>query len=596
MVVKCPSCGAVSRDLEFCDRCNADLAPPAAALPPATCPLIPHHAIRLTAEQTAHLTRPEAAVLVKVRRQALRLHWIGSDLWPRYRAAVETRCQATGPFLPPCRVIEDVTGRWVIAEASGRPATPWLAARLEEPLTELRRLVDFLEHLGRGLQLLRDAGFHWLTFDPCELELAPRGRGLWITNVDLQLLRIDECPPQLPINPHFVAPELLRGDGTRAGSATDVYHLALYGYCWLARLLPGGVLGQGLEAFGHALPALRVYNPRVPPGIPTVLARGYATQPHLRPATPAALCADLRAAMDRAERRAACAAPITWEIGNHTRAGRAKEALGRGNEDAVLARSFTDPPRALLAVADGITTCDVGNGAIASLVTCLALENTVDATCTAADFEPRLTAACRRAAENLLSWAKEHGQQHALLSGGELMGTTLTAVWLEGNRLQVANLGDSRLFLLGDGDLEQLTVDGDLGASLLAAGAPPEHVAELGVTAHALRDCVGGCDRTPDGKLIVAEQHNQPTFGRWSLLPGDMLVLCSDGLVEEGLYLEPGTMQRLLRDNADRPAQEIALLLADAADALQRLPSVAEPEGMGDNVSCIVIKVVSGEW
>jgi protein phosphatase len=171
------------------------------------------------------------------------------------------------------------------------------------------------------------------------------------------------------------------------------------------------------------------------------------------------------------------------------------------------------------------------------------------------------------------------------------MGTTLTAAWLQGNRLQLANLGDSRAYLFGGHFLEQLTVDGDLGASLLAAGTPPENIAELGELAHGLRECVGGCERTPDGRLTLAEQYNHPRFSTWTLLPGDIVILCSDGLVEEGYYLDPATLEKLLRNNAHRPAQELAVLLADAADALQRLPSPLEPEGRGDNISCLVIKV-----
>ena len=588
MVVKCAACGALSRDLEFCDRCNADLAPPAAALPPARCPLTADHSIQLTAEQTAQLTRPEAAVMLRVRRQPLRLHWIGADLWPRYRAAVLVRCQASCPVLPPCRIVEEGTGYWVIAEASGRGASPWLTERNDDLLAELRRMVNFLEQLGNSLQALRQAGFQWLTFDPRELELAPRGRGLWITNVDLQVAPVGQCPAQLPINPRFAAPELLRGE---AGTTTDVYHLALYGYFWLARLLPGGFLGQGLEAVGHVLPPLRVYCCNLPPGIAPVLARGHAVDPSARPSTPTELCAALRSAIGQAEERSTPGPSLTWDLGSHTRTGRAKEAQRRANEDAVLNRCYDRPSRALVAVADGITTCDVGNGAIASLLTCLALENSFDAGCDATDFEPRMTAACQRAAANLLSWAVEHGQQNILLDGGDLMGTTLTAAWLQDNQLHIANLGDSRVYLLGESYLEQLTVDGDLGAALLAAGAPPEHVVELGTMAHALRECVGGCDRTPEGGVTVAAQQNHPTFGRWSLRKGDIVVLCSDGLVEEGLYLEPSVMERLLRDNAQRPAQELAVLLADAADALQRLPSEAEPEGVGDNISCIVIKI-----
>jgi protein phosphatase len=284
---------------------------------------------------------------------------------------------------------------------------------------------------------------------------------------------------------------------------------------------------------------------------------------------------------------------LHWEIGGHTRAGRVKEACQRSNEDAILTRSYDNPNRTLIAVADGITTCDVGSGGLASLFTCLALDNTFGDHSSAEAFEASVTKACLRAAENLLSWAVERRQQKPLLEGGDLMGTTLTAAWIEGNQLQVANLGDSRVYLLGEDYLEQLTVDGDLGAHLLAGGAPPEHVAELGGMAHALRECVGGCQRTADGKLQLAAQHNRPRFSRWSLRSGDVVLLCSDGLVEEGVFLEQTVLEGLLRKHVSLPAQELALLLADKADALQRLPSTLEPEGAGDNISCIVVKFMA---
>jgi serine/threonine protein phosphatase PrpC len=595
MVVTCPMCGALSHDLEFCDRCNADLGPPAVAAPPRTCPLRPDRIVELTSQQITQLARPEAAVVLDTGQQKVRLHWIAREVWPMYRAGVERRCQVTCPVLPACQLIPVTTGFWIVAVASGRPACPWLPPAPEQGTKELRRMVDFLDRLGRSLQILREANLVWLSFDPRELEHDVYGQGLWITNLDLAVSALGQNPAQVRLNPRYAAPELFAANGGAVGPALDVYHLAIYGYYWLARLLPDGFLGKGLEAFGHHIPPLRLFCPGLAPGIAPILARGLALDPKIRPAMPAALCGGLRTAIDGAERRVAQVSQLHWQIGGHTRTGRAKQVLGRSNEDAILIRSFDKPARAFAAVADGISTCDVGSGGIASFLTGLALDNAFNAQCSAVDFERCMTSACYRAAENLLSWAKEQGKEKRLLEGGDLMGTTLTAVWLEDRHLQVANLGDSRVYLLGKHFLEQLTVDGDLGGSLLAAGAPPEHVAELGGMAHALRDCVGGCDSTPDGQLKVAEEHNRPTFSRWSLQPGDVVVMCSDGLVEEGLFLEPATMERLLRDHADRPAQELAELLADAADSLQRLPSPLEPDGTGDNISCIVIKISGPE-
>ena len=57
---------------------------------------------------------------------------------------------------------------------------------------------------------------------------------------------------------------------------------------------------------------------------------------------------------------------------------------------------------------------------------------------------------------------------------------------------------------------------------------------------------------------------------------------------------KPGS--KMLRHYAELPAKDLAVKLADAADALQRLPSPLEPQGFGDNISCIVIKVLAAVY
>src|SRR5262249_24755012 len=146
-------------------------------------------------------------------------------------------------------------------------------------------------------------------------------------------------------------------------------------------------------------------------------------------------------------------------------------------------------------------------------------------------FTRTVAAACRKASRELLDWALRQGHRDRLADGDDLMGTTLTSAWLEGNRLALANLGDSPASLMDGGAAEQLTVDGDLGSALLAAGVPPEDVREAGVTAKALRDCVGGCTRDANGEPAINDQYCMPTVTTWRLLPGDFVVLCTDGLV-----------------------------------------------------------------
>jgi serine/threonine protein phosphatase PrpC len=192
----------------------------------------------------------------------------------------------------------------------------------------------------------------------------------------------------------------------------------------------------------------------------------------------------------------------------------------------------------------------------------------------------------------LLEWAIAHGSRADLEAGKDLMGTTLTVGWLQDRELSVANLGDSRAYLVTNDLVEQLTVDGDLASDLLARGATPEEVRELGVMARALRECIGGCITTESGEVTILIDSCTPKITRWPLLPGDIVVLCTDGLVEEGYFLEPENVAEIVREHRDRSAPELALMLVDAADALQRVPTILEPDGFGDNVSCVVVKVV----
>jgi serine/threonine protein phosphatase PrpC len=591
MGVTCPACGGLSQDREFCDHCNADLLPPASSLCPSCCPLFVDEAVSLTPEQVALLSRPETATLIRARNQAWRVHWLPQQTWEASRAALEERQRHSLRCLPPCRLAIEEDGCWVFVDAAPARIRPWSEHVADDPIEDLRRLGRFLEPLARSLEELHERHLVWLTFDPREIEEVDGC--LRFTNMDLAVYPARKVPERLQATPSFAAPEVARFQGGDLGPATDVFHLALFAYYWLAGLLPYGFAGKGLESFGHSFPPLRTFARALPPGVAGVVARGLALEPRHRYPSPIAFCTALEKARARAERRWAHTAPVLWDIGLHTRVGRAKAARNRDNEDHVLARTFAGPDRALLAVADGITTCDIGSGALASLITCVILENAFDSESRHDSFPDRITEVSREGSETLLNWAIEKGYRDQLAAGRDLMGSTLLAGWLEGNALILANVGDSRAYLIDGPVIEQLTVDGDLGSELLTAGVPPEDVRSLGTMARGLRDCVGGCSVTADGELQIRDDFCRPALSRWPLLPGDVLVLCSDGLVEESAFLEPATMGEIVRSHPHLSADALAVQLAEAADALQRLPSSAEPDGFGDNISCIVIKIAN---
>jgi PPM family protein phosphatase len=145
------------------------------------------------------------------------------------------------------------------------------------------------------------------------------------------------------------------------------------------------------------------------------------------------------------------------------------------------------------------------------------------------------------------------------------MGTTVTAVALDDDdRYVVANVGDSRTYLLRDGALTQLTRDESLVQELidrgdLDAAAARRHPQRSLV----LRALDGDPDRRPALRALTAR-------------PGDRLLLCSDGLSDS---LDAATIERALGGTSRRATTERLIGLALAA-------------GARDNVSVVVADAV----
>src|SRR5262249_51520648 len=145
---------------------------------------------------------------------------------------------------------------------------------------------------------LHEAGLVWVNFDPLALERS--SDRVQITNLDLEVFRAGECPESLSVSPRYSPPEVCSFRAGRIGPATDVFHLSLYAYYWLAGLLPHGFPGRGLEAFHFEIPPLRIYRPHLPSGIAPVLERGLARDPAERFPSTVELMLELWAAAQRA--------------------------------------------------------------------------------------------------------------------------------------------------------------------------------------------------------------------------------------------------------------------------------------------------------
>lgn len=231
-------------------------------------------------------------------------------------------------------------------------------------------------------------------------------------------------------------------------------------------------------------------------------------------------------------------------VGARTDVGRVRQ----GNEDSYLA----EPP--LFAVADGMGGHLAGEVASATAVETI-LEAANDK---GANGPDDLKAYVQEA--NSAVWSK--AQDDAELQG---MGTTCTLLAVEGSSIHLAHVGDSRAYLMRDGELAQLTEDHTLVERMVREGRLSAEEAQQHPQRSIITRALG-----VDARVEVDTQ-TQP------VQPGDRLLLCSDGLTS---MVESGAIQTALATNPD-PQQ--------AADALVDLANEA---GGDDNITVVVLDVV----
>lgn len=143
------------------------------------------------------------------------------------------------------------------------------------------------------------------------------------------------------------------------------------------------------------------------------------------------------------------------------------------------------------------------------------------------------------------------------------MGATVVAAWLEGPRLSLAHVGDSRVYLLRAGTLEQLTADHSLVAEQVRQGLLTPQQAEVSELQNVLTRALGPHDEVG----IDAEEH--------MLLPGDTLLLCTDGV------------SRMVTDEEIASTLITSLTAQQAAD---RIIDLANENGGLDNSTAIVVR------
>jgi len=159
--------------------------------------------------------------------------------------------------------------------------------------------------------------------------------------------------------------------------------------------------------------------------------------------------------------------------------------------------------------------------------------------------------------------------EHPELAG---LGTTASVMLRVGNQVVIAHIGDSRVYLLREGNLSQVTVDHTFVQRLIDSGRITEEEAHSHPRRSVLMRVLGDVDATPEIDTMVLDSNE-----------GDVWMLCSDGLTTVVWSDELSEMMTGFEPGVD--VDVIANALVDAS----------LEGGAPDNVTVIVSRTVAGE-
>jgi protein phosphatase len=246
----------------------------------------------------------------------------------------------------------------------------------------------------------------------------------------------------------------------------------------------------------------------------------------------------------------------TWEVAGATDVGRVRAH----NEDSFL----VDAQRGVFLVADGMGGHAAGEiaSAIASEAVGAALRQGVDGGLGADDLGVVMRECMHQAHRSILNYSATKPETRG-------MGTTMTAlVVCDDGTFRLGHIGDSRCYVLRDGELEQVSRDHTWVQREVDEG----RLTPMGARRHRLSHVLT--------RALGADSLDEPDVYSGTLLPGDLVLLATDGLT--GMLTD-----RLLRRILSRDA-ELHELVAD-------LIVGANERGGRDNITAVLIKVFSAD-
>lgn len=232
------------------------------------------------------------------------------------------------------------------------------------------------------------------------------------------------------------------------------------------------------------------------------------------------------------------------------------------NEDRFAGEIF-DPDCAYALVCDGMGGENAGS--VASGIACEEIRRLMESSLRRGMDEKSLYHLLEIAVSTANAMVYDKALQDPENMGG--MGTTACLAVISGETAYIANVGDSRAYLLRGGELSRLTVDHTVVQLMLDNGEITPEQAEDHQDRHYLTRAIG------------VEKDVEPAYSRTPLQGGDMLLLCSDGLYN---MIPHGELAALIRKAA-------------AEDSGAVFPEAANAAGGRDNITAVLIIFEGGD-
>lgn len=245
----------------------------------------------------------------------------------------------------------------------------------------------------------------------------------------------------------------------------------------------------------------------------------------------------------------------------------------QNNEDRYRVSSYLTErgkrPVLLALVADGIGGHQAGEVAAEIAVDeAFRILEATDAADPRAHLQDAIVTAGRAVSQAAGQQAERHG-----------MGSTIAVAWIVERQLFTASVGDSRIYLLRDGALRQISVDHTWVQEAVSHGIITPDEAADHPNAHVLHRHLGGDrDAEPDFRLRLTPQETDERSEAnqgLRLRAGDQILLCSDGLTDMVSNVE---IQGALTNNPP-------------SDAVEQLITLARARGGFDNITIVTIAV-----